>query len=84
MMHKTETSGDDAAEEWSTSVNWEDPAIKAKRRRRLNPVMQRKIRVQINLCDYNNWFHWCRYGRAFDLSHKTDLLYWNWNTTLKL
>jgi len=33
MMLKTETSGDDVAEEWSTSVNWEeDPAIKAKRR----------------------------------------------------
>jgi len=31
MMPKTETSGDDAAEEWSTLVNWaEDPAIKAK------------------------------------------------------
>jgi len=30
----TETSGDDAAEEWSTLVNWEeDPAIKAKCRR---------------------------------------------------
>jgi len=31
MMPKTETSGDDAAKEWSTPVNWEeDPAIKAK------------------------------------------------------
>jgi len=30
MMPKTETSGDDAAEEWLTSVNWEEvPAIKA-------------------------------------------------------
>jgi len=29
-----QTSGDDAAEEWSTPVNWEDPAIKAKRRRK--------------------------------------------------
>jgi len=28
MMPKTETSGDDAAEEWSTPVNWkEDLAI---------------------------------------------------------
>jgi len=33
MMLKAETSGDDAAEEWSTPVNWEDPAIKAERRR---------------------------------------------------
>jgi len=31
MMAKTETSGDDAAEEWSTPVNSEDPAIKAER-----------------------------------------------------
>jgi len=30
---KTETSGVDAAEEWSTPVNWkEDPTIKAERR----------------------------------------------------
>jgi len=30
---KTETSGNDDAEEWSTPVNWEeDPAIKAERR----------------------------------------------------
>jgi len=36
MMSKTETSGDDAAEEWSTPVNWEeDPAIKAERKRRI-------------------------------------------------
>jgi len=35
MMPKTETSRDDAAEEWSTPVNWEeDSVIKAKRRRR--------------------------------------------------
>jgi len=35
MMPKTETSGDDAAEEWSAPVNWkEDPAFKAERRRR--------------------------------------------------
>jgi len=35
MMPKTETSGDDAAEEWSIPVNREeDPAIKAERRRR--------------------------------------------------
>jgi len=34
MMPMTETSGDDAAEEWSTQVNWEeDSAIKAERRR---------------------------------------------------
>jgi len=33
MIPKTETSGDDAPEEWSTPVNWEeDPAIKAERR----------------------------------------------------
>jgi len=32
MMPKIETSGDDAAEEWSTPVNWEeDPAVKAER-----------------------------------------------------
>jgi len=32
-MPKIETSGDDAAEEWSTPVNWEeDPAIKVERR----------------------------------------------------
>jgi len=30
MMPKTETSGDDVAEEWSTMVYWkENPAIKA-------------------------------------------------------
>jgi len=29
MMPKTETSRDDAAEEWSTSGNWKYPAIKA-------------------------------------------------------
>jgi len=28
---KTEISGDATAEEWSTPVNWEGPAIKAKR-----------------------------------------------------
>jgi len=29
MMPKTETSGDDAAEDWSILVNWEeDPTIK--------------------------------------------------------
>jgi len=34
MMLKTETSGDDAAEEWSIPVNWEeDPAIKEERKR---------------------------------------------------
>jgi len=33
MMPKTETSGDDAAEECLTLVNWEDPAIKKERRR---------------------------------------------------
>jgi len=34
MIPKIETSGDDAAERWSTPVNWEeDPAIKAERRR---------------------------------------------------
>jgi len=28
MENKTKTNGDDAAEEWSTPVNWEkDPAI---------------------------------------------------------
>jgi len=33
-MSKTETSGDDAAEERSTPINWRgDPATKAKRRR---------------------------------------------------
>jgi len=33
MMPKTETSGDGAAEEWSTPVNWEeDHAMKAERR----------------------------------------------------
>jgi len=31
-MPKTETNGDDAAEEWSTSVIWEDPTVKVKRR----------------------------------------------------
>jgi len=37
MMPKTESSEDDAAEEWSTSVNWEeDPDIKAERRSRIN------------------------------------------------
>jgi len=35
MIPKTETSGGDAVEEWSTPVNWEEnPAVKAKRRRR--------------------------------------------------
>jgi len=36
MMSKTETSEDDAVEEWSTPVNWEDPTIKAERRRSRN------------------------------------------------
>jgi len=40
MIPKTETSGDDAAEEWSTSVNWEeDPGIKTERRRRILSTM---------------------------------------------
>jgi len=35
MMPKMETSGDDAVEEWSNPVNWEeDLAVKSKRRRR--------------------------------------------------
>jgi len=39
-MPKTETSGDDDAEEWSIPVNWkEDPAIKAKRRNKGNAVV---------------------------------------------
>jgi len=34
MMPKTETSGDDVAEEWLTPVNWEeDPTIKTEQRR---------------------------------------------------
>jgi len=33
MMPKTETSGDDAAEEWLNPVNWEDPVNKAEWRR---------------------------------------------------
>jgi len=38
-MPKTETSGDDAAEECSTFVNWEeDPAIKAEWQRRRRKV----------------------------------------------
>jgi len=33
MMPKTDTSGDDAAEEWSIPVKWvESPAIKAEQR----------------------------------------------------
>jgi len=37
MMPKAEAGGDDAAEEWSIPVNWEeDHAIKAERRRRRN------------------------------------------------
>jgi len=36
MMPKTETSGDNAAEEWLTLVNWEeDPAIKVEWRRKV-------------------------------------------------
>jgi len=27
MMPKTETSGDDATEEWSTPVNWEEDLV---------------------------------------------------------
>jgi len=39
MMPKTETSGDNAAEEWLTSVNWEEaPVIKAEWRRREVPI----------------------------------------------
>jgi len=35
IMPKTKISGNDAAEKWSTSVNWEeDPAVKAKRKER--------------------------------------------------
>jgi len=40
MMPKTETSRDDAAEEWSAPVNWEeDPTIKAERRRRRDSLL---------------------------------------------
>jgi len=43
IMPKTETSGDDAAEEWSTLVNWEeDLAIKAKWKRNRKPHSKRK------------------------------------------
>jgi len=36
MMPKTETSEDEAVEEWSAPINWkEDPAIKAERRKTL-------------------------------------------------
>jgi len=43
MMLKTETNGDDAAEEWSTPVNWEeDLAIKAERRRRRKHRINRR------------------------------------------
>jgi len=39
-MPKTETSGDNAVEEWLTLVYWEeDPAIKAELRRRRNAFM---------------------------------------------
>jgi len=44
MMPKTETTGDGAAEKWSTTVNWkEDPAIKVERRRKyfLYPLRNR-------------------------------------------
>jgi len=42
MMPKTETSGDNAAEEWSTSVNWEeDSAIKAEREEAPNLISGR-------------------------------------------
>jgi len=44
MMPETETSGDDAAEEWSTPVNWEDPAIKAEQRRRRYHIEKYDIR----------------------------------------
>jgi len=47
MMPKIETSGDDAAEVWSTLVNWEeDPAFKAKRRREVLKVFYTKERYQ--------------------------------------
>jgi len=48
MTPKTETSGDDTAEEWSTPVNWEeDPAIKAKQRR---SIFLTKIAIIACLC----------------------------------
>jgi len=47
MMPKTETSGDDAAEEWSIPVNWEeDPAIKAKPRTRYSNFHFPKLLAQ--------------------------------------
>jgi len=48
MMPKAETSGDDAAEEWSTPVNWEeDPAIKAKRRRRGERISYQLLCIRV-------------------------------------
>jgi len=59
MMRKTETSGDDAAEEWLTPVNWEkDFAIKAERRRR---------RMQIK--------HYHVSFECFDFIHQLDLFH---------
>jgi len=46
MIAMTETCGDDAAEEWSILVNWEeDPATKVERRRRRNK------RVCMTVCE---------------------------------
>jgi len=36
MMANTETSGDDATEEWSTPVNWKDPANQGRMEKKLN------------------------------------------------
>jgi len=40
MMPKTETSGDDATEEWLSSINLEDPTIKAEWRIRCTWLVQ--------------------------------------------
>jgi len=52
MTPKTETSGDDAAEEWSNPVNWEeDSAIKAEWRRRFaRLVLDMECRVCSLIC----------------------------------
>jgi len=49
MMPKTETSGDDAVEEQSTSINWEeDPVIKAERPYRFIFLYSTQRNIKLN------------------------------------
>jgi len=65
MIPKTETTGDDAAEEWSTPVNWEeDPAIKAKRRRKLYITKHFSFLKPNQIFHYLNYHHKQNYAKT--------------------